>query len=408
MRAPYDGAAMNRRSRFGEYWLLDPRITFLNHGSFGATPVPVLEAQSELRRRLEAEPVRFMVRELEPLLDEARRELASFVGARPDHLAFVPNATAGVNAVLRSLHFRAGDEILTTTQEYNACRNIVDYVCSASGAKAVVADLPFPVTGSDQIVAPLLERVTDRTKLVLLDHVTSQTALVFPVATIAAELARRGIDLLVDGAHAPGMIPLELEALGATWYTANCHKWICAPKGSAFLWARGERRAQIRPVAISHGANSPRTDRSRFLLEFDWTGTFDPTAWLSVPVAIRVLGSLLEGGWPELMRRNHELALRGRDLLCSALDIDRPAPDELLGSMASVPIPDGLAESAPALYGDPLQDALLERFGIEVPIVPWPAPPKRLLRISAQIYDTAAEYEYLCEALKTALQDEER
>lgn len=394
---------MSRRSPFATHWTLDPKITFLNHGSFGATPIPVLEAQSALRARLEAEPVRFMVRELEGLLDVARRELAAFVGARLEDLAFVPNATAGVNAVLRSLRFAPGDEILTTTQEYNACRNVVDFVCRASGAVAVIADLPFPVSGADAIAAALLERVTPRTRLVLVDHVTSQTALVFPVAAIARELAGRGIDLLVDGAHAPGMIPLDLESLGATWYTANCHKWICSPKGSAFLWARAERQEEIRPVAISHGANSPRTDRSRFLIEFDWTGTVDPTPWLCIPEAIRFLGSLLEGGWPELMRRNHALALRGRDLLCAALRIDRPAPDALLGSMASVPIPDGRAGSAPALYGDPLQDALLEEFGIEVPIVPWPAPPKRLLRISAQIYDTEAEYAYLCESLTKLL-----
>ncbi len=394
---------MARRSNYAKHWTLDPDITFLNHGSFGATPIPVLEAQTAMRARLEAEPVRFMVRELEGLLDGARRELAAFVGARPENLAFVPNATAGVNSVLRSQRFRAGDEILTTTQEYNACRNTVDFVCAATGAVAIVADLPFPVRGGEAIASALLERVTARTRLVLVDHVTSQTALVFPIAAIARELAARGIDLMVDGAHAPGMIPLDLESLGATWYTANCHKWICSPKGSAFLWARADRRDAIRPVAISHGANSPRTDRSRFLIEFDWTGTFDPTAWLCIPEAIRFMGSLLGGGWPELMRRNHELALRGRDLLCAALGIDPPAPDAILGSMASVPIPDGLASSAPALYGDPLQDALLERFGIEVPIVPWPAPPKRLLRISAQIYNSDGAYEYLCDSLASLL-----
>ncbi|HSN68615.1 MAG TPA: aminotransferase class V-fold PLP-dependent enzyme [Thermoanaerobaculia bacterium] len=397
---------MPRRSDYAHHWLLDPAITFLNHGSFGATPARVLDAQTELRRRLEAEPVRFMVRELEGLLDEARRELAAFVGARPENLAFVPNATAGVNAVLRSLPLRAGDEILTTTQEYNACRNVVDFVCASTGAKAVVAELPFPVESGASIIEALLARLTSRTRVVLLDHVTSQTALVFPVAEIAPALAGRGIDLLVDGAHAPGMIPLDLERLGASWYTANCHKWICAPKGAAFLWARSDRRDGIRPVAISHGANSPRTDRSRFLIEFDWTGTFDPTAWLSVPVAIRFVGSILDGGWPELMRRNHELALAGRDLLCRALGIAPPAPDDLLGSMASVPLPDGRSASAPSLYGDPLQDALLETFEIEVPIVPWPAPPKRVLRISAQIYNTAAEYGYLCEALTKLLAEE--
>jgi isopenicillin-N epimerase len=397
---------MSRRSPFARHWGLDPDVVFLNHGSFGATPTAVLDAQSELRRELEREPVRFMVRELEGRLDRARAALAAFVGAAPSHLAFVTNATAGVNAVLRSLPLRAGDQIVTTTQEYNACRNVVDFVCRATGATAVVVDLPFPVKDGDEIAGRILERVGPRARLVLLDHVTSQTALIFPVASIARELRARGVDLLVDGAHAPGMIPLDLEALGASWYTANCHKWICAPKGAAFLWAREDKVASTRPAAISHGANSPRTDRSRFLIEFDWTGTFDPTAWLSVPVAIDFMGSLLEGGWPELMRRNRALARRGRDLLCEALEIAPPAPDDLLGSMASVPLPDGRAATAASLYGDPLQDALLEAYRIEVPIVPWPNPPKRLLRISAQIYNGEAEYSYLCASLDAALRTE--
>jgi isopenicillin-N epimerase len=386
-----------------EHWTLDPSITFLNHGSFGATPRAVLERQNHWRAKLEAEPVRFFVRDLEPLLDAARAELAAFVGADPAGLAFVPNATAGVNAVLRSLDLDQHDELLVTNHEYNACRNALEYVAGLAGSRVVVVDVPFPVAGPEEIVERILARVTSRTRLLLIDHVTSQTAVVMPVDRLVSELASRGIDALVDGAHAPGMLPLDLEALGAAYYTGNLHKWVCAPKGAAFLYTRANRRASVRPTAISHGANSERRDRSRYLIEFDWTGTFDPTAWLCVPDALRTLASFVSGGWAEVMRSNHELAVRGRDILVGALDVPPPVPDAMLGSMAAIPLPDGSQSAAPSLYGDPLQDRLLFDFGIEVPVVPWPAPPKRLVRISAQLYNDASDYERLGAALRQLL-----
>jgi len=385
-----------------EHWLLDPAITFLNHGSFGACPKIVLAKQNALREQLEREPVRFMVRELEPLLDDARATLAEFVGADPASIAFVPNATAGVNAVLRSLDLDRHDELLVTSHEYNASRNALDYVAGLAGAKVVAIDVPFPLRSSDEIVERVLAAVTDRTRLLLVDHITSQTGLIFPIARLIDELNKRGIDTLVDGAHAPGMIPLNLDALGAAYYTGNLHKWVCAPKGAAFLYVRANRRLGIRPVVISHGANATRTDRSRFHLEFDWPGTFDPTACLSVPTVLQFLASLVDGGWPEVMRRNHELALRARDLLCRRLGIDAPAPDEMLGSMAAVPLPEG-KPYVPTLYGDPLQDALFYEHNIEVPLHPWPYQPKRVLRVSAQLYNTIGDYEKLADALDQLL-----
>ena len=370
-----------------QHWTLDPDITYLNHGSFGATPRVVLEKQNEFRAQMEREPVRFFVRELEPLLDESRRVLAEFIGADPEGLAFVPNATAGVNAVLRSLDLDQHDELLVTTQEYNASRNALDYMGTINGAKVVVADVPFPIESPDVVVERVLEKVTDRTRLFLIDHITSQTALILPVERLVKELHARGIDTLIDGAHAPGMIPLDVKAIGAAYYTGNLHKWVCAPKGSAFLYVRENRRASVHPIAISHGANSLRRDRSRFLLEFDWTGTFDPSAWLCVPDSLRFMASLVEGGWPEIMRRNRELALRARDVLTR----DQPAPDEMIGAMAAIPLPDG--------DGDALQDKLLFEHRIEVPIMPWPQPPKRLLRVSAQLYNSIEEYERLAALL---------
>ena len=381
------------------FWPLDAQVRFLNHGSFGACPLPVLEVQGRLREQLEAEPVRFFIRELEPMLDDARNKLAGFVGAKSEDMVFVPNATTGVNAVLRSLCFSPEDELLTTDQEYNACRNALNFVASRSGARVVVASLPFPVESPEQIVEAILDRVSPRTKLAVLDHVTSQTAFVFPIERLVKELSDRGIDTLVDGAHGVGMVPLNLEEMGAAYYTGNCHKWLCAPKGAAFLRVRGDRQDKIHPLTISHGANSPRTDKSRFQLEFDWMGTDDPTAYLCVPAAIEFMGSLLPGGWAELRARNRDLVLAARELFQEQFGVDAVCSEEFIGSMAVVRLPDGESET-PMGSLTTLQNALWERWQIEVPIVPWPGPKNRLLRISAQIYNSFSEYEHLATALE--------
>jgi isopenicillin-N epimerase len=382
-------------------WPLDPGIHFLNHGSFGSCPHPVLRFQQELRDRLERQPITFLVRELEGFLDEARVALAAFIGADAEDLVFVPNATAGVNTVLRSRPFEPGNELLVTNHGYNACNNALAFAAERAGVRMVVAAVPFPLENGAQIIEAVLARVTPRTQLALLDHVTSPTGLVFPIERLVRELAGRGVETLVDGAHAPGMLPLELRKLGAAYYTGNCHKWLCAPKGAGFLHVRRDLQKYIHPLVISHGANSRRADRSRFLIEFGWTGTGDPTACLSVPEAIRFIGSLLPGGWPAVMQRNRQLALAARARLCQALDVAPPCPEDLIGSLAAVPLSDAREEQPPVspLYLDPLQDRLLERHQIEAPIVPWPAPPKRLVRVSAQLYNSLPQYERLAAAL---------
>jgi len=384
------------------FWPLDPKVTFLNHGSFGSCPRPVLKFQQALQMRLERQPVGFLVDEFEALWDDARRTLAQFVGADTDDLVFVPNATAGVNTVLRSLEFKRGDELLTTNHAYNACRCALDFVAARAGARVVVVNIPLPLESSQQVVDALLARVTKRTRLALLDHVTSSTGLVLPLEKIVPELSVRGVETLVDGAHAPGMIPLDLKKLGAAFYTGNCHKWICSPKSAALLYVRRDRQAQIRPLAISHGANSPRRDPSRFLLEFSWTGTGDFSAWLSVPESIRVIGALLPGGWPAVMQRNRALALAARQLLCDAVQTSPPCPDDMIGSLAAVMLPDmATADISRISNGlDPLRGRLLREQGIEVPVFPWPAPPKRLLRVSAQLYNSLPQYEKLAAVLK--------
>ncbi len=391
-------------SHWARLWPLDPRVSFLNHGSFGACPQAVLDRQRELRERMEREPVRFLNRELEGLLDVARTELAAFVGAAPEDLAFVPNTTAGVNTVLRSLTLSAGDELLTTDHTYNACRNAWEMAAARAGARVIVAPIPFPLDSSERVVEAVLERVTPRTRLALLDHVTSPTGLAFPITRLVAELAARGVETLVDGAHAPGMIPLDARAIGAAYYAGNGHKWLCAPKGAAFLYVRPDEQPRIRPLIISHGANSPRTDRSRFRLEFDWTGTGDPTPYLCLPEAIRYLAAVYPGGWPELMARNRRIALAARQTLCGAVGVPPPSPDDMIGSLAAVPLPNGAhAASARTPRTDHLQGVLFERFAIEVPVMIWPAAPKRLVRVSAHLYNAESQYERLADALEELL-----
>jgi len=387
-------------------WRLDPAVTFLNHGSYGACPEPVLAVQRALRDRLESEPVRFLSNDLPGLLDAARVAVGTFLGADAEGLAFVPNATTGVNTVLRSLRFEPGDELLTNDHEYNATINALRAVAARDGARVVVAPIPFPIDGPGIALDAILGAVTERTRLVLVSQVTSPTALILPVAELVAELDRRGIDTLVDGAHAPGMVPLELDRLGATYWTGNGHKWLCGPKGTGVLLVRADRRERIHPLVVSHGANAELGDRTRFRHEFDWVGTTDPTGYLALPAAIDWMATTAApdgGGWPAVMAANHALALEGRDILAGRLGIEAPAPDSMLGSMASLPLA-GVPDTSAA---EALGRRLAADDGIQVPIGPWPVPaaqadgiaPRIIVRISAQRYNEPGDYERLAAAL---------
>ena len=406
-------------SDYLRFWPLDPQVTYLNHGAFGSCPWPVLHDQSEWRARMERHPIRFMDTELEGHLDRARAALADLVHANPDDLAFVANATTGVNTILRSLDLESGDEILTTDHEYNACVNAVRYAAGRAHAKVVIASVPLPIARPGDVTEAILERTTERTRLAVISHVTSPTGIVFPIAEIVARLAERGIDTLVDGAHAPGMVDLDVAALDAAYYTGNAHKWLCSPKGSAFLHVRRDRQDRIVPLVVSHGANSPRRDRSRYRLEADWGGTADPTAYLAIPAALEFMSGLLPGGWSELRARNRELAQGARKRLLDLLATPPLAPEPMLGSLAAaelppstrphaaVPAPDAAQDETYPL--DPLHDALFDEDRIEVPVYPWPhtaayqASRRRLVRVSAQIYNDAGDYERLCAALAQRL-----
>ncbi len=340
-------------------WLLDPSVTYLNHGSFGACPRPVLEAYQAWQRELERAPTELLGRRLEERLDEARRPLAGLVGADPADLAFVPNSTSGLNAVIRSLRLEPGDEVLTTDQEYGALVKTWE----ALGIRTTAVP-PGELAGA----------IGPRTRVVFLSHVTSPTASVLPVAEVCAAARAAGVLSIVDGAHAPGQLDLDLGSLGADVYAGNCHKWLCAPKGSAFLWARPEHQPWIEPVVTSWGW----APGAAFAAKHEWQGTFDPSAWLTVPAAIEA--------WRTLdLERCRGLALHGH---------------RLLPPLSGRPAPQMWASELPAGDAEELARALRER-GIEVPVLEWEG--RRLLRVSVAPYNTAGDLEQLAAALAELL-----
>jgi isopenicillin-N epimerase len=362
-------------------WGLDADYVTVNHGSFGATPRRVLAAQAEWRRRMEAQPTRFMTKELPGALRSAAGRLADFIGARPADVAFVGNATEGCNAVLRSRRLRPGDEIVVLSHVYGAVRNTVRYVCETAGARMVEVALPFPRVGADDAVARVAAALTPRTRLAVLDHITSQSALVLPAKRMIAACHAAGVPVLIDGAHAPGQVDLDVTDLNADWYVGNCHKWMMAPKGCGFLHARADRQAGLHPVTISHGYGSG------FLAEFDWTGTWDPSAYLAVGAAIDFYHWL---GGPALCARNAALAAEAAALVAGALGTETGGGNELAGAMSLVRLP---ASGAPTEDRAQHLRGLVLDAGADVPIhanagAIW-------MRLSAQAYNELDDYRKL-------------
>ncbi|MBW6396894.1 aminotransferase class V-fold PLP-dependent enzyme [Roseomonas sp. HJA6] len=363
---------------------LDPDWLTVSHGAYGATPRPVLDAQTAWRARMEAQPSVFFKRILPGALRDSAAALAAYLGADAQDLAFVENATAGCNAVLQSLAFVPGDEILVLDHGYRAVRNAAHHVASRSGAALVTVAVPWPDPDPDEIIRRVAAALTPRTRLAILDHVTSPSALVLPIAQLIAECQAAGAKVLVDGAHAPGMLPLDLPALGADWYVGNCHKWLMAPKGSGFLWAQRDRQDGLHPTVISHPYGEG------FPAEFDYTGTRDSTAFLSVPAALEFCSGL---GGEALMRRNAALAREGAVLLAARFGTQIGAPAEMSAAMATIRLPWRGAATREA--SNALRETLIETHRTDVPVHPigdalW-------IRISAQAFNEIGDYEALAD-----------
>ena len=388
-----------------EHWTFQKGLTFLNHGSYGACPKPVQRVQSEWRRRIEEQPIVFFTYTYQQALDDTRATVAAFVGCPAASMIFVPNATTGVNAVLRSLKLQPGDEIVVTNHGYAACNQAAAFVARRAGATVKVVNLPFPLPlnegeAEQQVLDAIEASISDRTVLAVIDHITSPTGLILPIERIVALLEGRGVPTLIDGAHGPGMVPLNLSELGASFYTGNFHKWVCAPKGAAFLHVRSDWQERIRPLVISHGGACAPGNRSPFQRAFDWTGTDDPSAILSVPTALSFFEEAVSGGWPAVMTRNRQLALWARALLCDVLNQPPVAPASMIGALAAVRLEGPWANGRTDCEEDPFQIELRENYNIEVPIVPFPDFGGRLLRISAHMHNQKDDYERLRNVLK--------
>jgi isopenicillin-N epimerase len=374
------------------HWLLEPDIFYLNHGSFGATPRRVLAAQTAWRERMEQQPVRFMTKELPAALRAAAGELAGFLGTQGENLVFVDNATTGVNTVLRSLPWKPEDELVLCNHAYPAVKNAAAFVSGHAGVRVREAEIPFPLSGEEEIVAAFAAAITPATRLVIVDHVSSPLAVIFPLAPLVSLCHERGIPVLVDGAHAPGMVPVELDALGADWYVGNCHKWLWAPKGCAFLFAAPRVQEATHPLVISHGW------MKGYVTEFDWTGTRDPSGWLAATAALEFHRSLDP---PRFRAYIHELAVQAATELVKAWDTTVPAPLPLFGAMVTLPIP--TAVMADKSTADRIHDALWERYRAEAPVLSFNG--RLWIRISGQVYNEPVDYQVLADAVPAILRD---
>jgi isopenicillin-N epimerase len=368
-------------------FLLDPDVVFLNHGSFGACPRPVFERYQQWQRELERQPVEFLARRLPDLLAEARRALAEYVGASADDLFFVPNATSGVNVAARTLSLRPGDEVLGTTLEYGACDLLWEHYCAKAGAMYVRAEVELPVQRADEVVDALFARVSERTCAVFVSHLTSETALVLPVDEIVARARDLGLTTIVDGAHAPAHVPVDLASLDADFYAGTCHKWMCAPKGAGFLHVRPELQDGVDGLIVSWGYAGDAT----FLTRSELQGTRDPSSYLTVPAAIEWLAA---NDWPGVQARCRELARAARTRLSGlGVGIEPVADETLVAQMVSLRMP----------VDDPdaLKQRLYDEHRIEVPVFARKTEP--LLRYSVAAYTEERELDVLEEALAELL-----
>jgi isopenicillin-N epimerase len=370
-------------------WMLEEHVDFLNHGSFGAVPRVVFDEQTEWRRRVEARPVETLARRGDELTGVAKEAVGRWLGMRPEDFGLVTNASDGVNAVLRSLEFQPGDELVTTNHVYNAVRQAMRYVGGRAGASYREVEVPLPVTGPEEVAERVIAGLSDRTRLLVIDHVTSPSALIFPVDPIVHECNKRGVDVLVDGAHAPAMLPLDVGRIGAAYYAGNLHKWAFAPRGAAFLRVRPDRQADIHPTVISHrlGEGIAR--------EFGWQGTRDVTAWLTAPRAVAFLAEL---GEQRVREHNHALAVWAHQMLCDRWGVDPLSPIEgsMRSSMATVTLPGGLQGMTDA-DGEAFQRRLYTAHRFEVPVHQFAG--RWVLRVSCQVYNLAAQYERLADVV---------
>lgn len=386
-----------------KYWALDEDIVYLNHGSFGATPTSVLKVQKQIRKECEAEAIEFYTKTLADYINASKKTLAGFVGTHTNNIVFVPNATAGVNTVLNCFKAEVGDEWLITNHNYGACIHAMKHYARKRKCFISMADIPYPVFTKEAILNAIEEKIKPNTTIALIDFISSATAIIFPVKEIIAMLHAKGIKVIVDAAHAPGMVDFNLDELGADFFVGNCHKWVCSPKGSAFLYVAPQHQSKVCPLIISHYNDTDEGTARHWSNQFLFSGTQDYSPYICVKDALKFMPSLIKGDWGDVRKRNHDLVWQAANNIANTLGVKLPCNEEMVGSICNIPMPPGKAPEKKFNTNTKLKDLLFQKYKIEVPVFIFPEEPHQWLRISAQLYNSMEQYEYLADCLKKNL-----
>lgn len=387
-------------SPLGKQWPLTADKVYLNHGSFGATPTAVLQAQSAYQLAMEAEAIVHFIDELPQLITTSKQALARYVHADANNIAFVPNTTTGINTILSGMPKQAGQHWLTTNHAYGACASAFKHYALLNGCAVNVANVPYPIQNEAQILQAIADAVTPQTTVALIDFITSATATIFPVAAIIKHLQSKNITVIIDAAHAPGMVDFSIENLAPDYLVANCHKWICSPKGSAFMYVAPQHQPHIYPLVISHYNDTAIGTAANWSNQHLWQGTKDYSAYLAVKDALDYLPTLVNGTWATVMAHNHHLVVQAANLIANTLGVALPTPVSMVGSICCIPMPNGAAPSHKFHSNTALKNTLFNKYNIEVMVTQFPAAPTQWLRISAQLYNSMAQYEYLTMCLQ--------
>ena len=378
--------AVNLKDQF----FLDPDITFLNHGSFGACAKPVYENLLNWQMQMEWEPVHFFEETIFDALKKSRQILGKYINCPADDMVYFPNPTTAINAAARSLKLEPEDEVLSTNHIYGALDRTWKYICNKNEAKFVKADIPFPIQSKDEFLIRFFKAITSKTRVIFLSHITSMTAMIFPVEEVVEFARKNNILSIIDGAHVPGHIPLNIHTLNPDIYTGACHKWMCSPKGTSFLYVKKEMQENIHPLVVSWGWESENPSDSQFLDWHEWQGTRDMSAFLTIPTSVKFMD---DNDWPNVSRKCREMVIQTRNQLLNYLKISPPCPDDWLGQMASIPMPFNDAFE--------IKNVLLNKYHIQVPIFTWEG--KVYLRYSIQAYNSESDLEKLLSAIKELL-----
>ncbi len=386
-------------SKYSKHWQLNEDITYLNHGSFGATPVKVLQKQQYYREEMERGAVDFFINKLPEIYQESKNSIANFVGTSAHNIVFVQNTTTGVNNVLANIKANENDDWLTLNIAYGACVQAFKHYAAKNKCNINVAIINYPICSKDDILKSIEQAITPKTTIALIDYITSSTGFIMPVEEIIELLHKKNITVIIDGAHAPGMIPLHIDTLKADYFVGNCHKWICSPKGSAIMYVAPHLQQNFYPLVISHYNDMNEGSTKHWSNQFFWDGTHDYSSYLCIKDAIETMPSIIEGTWTDIQKQNRELVLKAGKYIANKLQAEVPVPDTMVGSILNIPLPDGNIPSTKFHTNTVLQNILFKKYNIEAPIFNFPAAPKQWLRISAQLYNSIEQYEYLCDCL---------